>query len=43
MHPDLALELPLSQTYFRGSKDVRAIEVLLYKCMYVCACVHVYA
>ena len=24
------LELPLSQTYFRGPKSVRAIEVLLY-------------
>ena len=25
------LELPLSRTYFSGSKGVRAIEVLLYK------------
>ena len=24
------LELPLSRTYFHGSKGVRAIEVLLY-------------
>ena len=30
MYPDLALKLPLSRTYFHGSKGVRAIEVLLY-------------
>ena len=24
------LQLPLSQTYFHGSKGVRAIEILLY-------------
>ena len=28
------LELPLSQTYFHGSKGVRAIEVLLYYVVY---------
>ena len=27
----LWLELPLSRTYFKGPRDVRAIEVLLYK------------
>ena len=35
MPPDLALwlaRITLSRTYFHGTKDVRAVKVLLYKC-----------